>query len=238
MSKYFELKERVLKANLDLVKNDLVVLTWGNVSEYDRENGVIAIKPSGVSYETMSVDDIVIINIDGEKIEGELKPSSDTPTHLELYRSFPDVNGIAHTHSKWATIWAQSGRDIPALGTTHADYFYGAIPCTNEMTEEEIATDYELNTGKVIVRTFNEKEINPSEVPAVICHSHGPFSWGKDGFDAVHNALVMEYVAMMAKETEALRYMDRRDLKMDQALLDKHFYRKHGQTAYYGQAKG
>ncbi len=233
-----ELKERVLQANLELVKNDLVVLTWGNVSEYDRDLGAIAIKPSGVSYESMKVEDIVVVDIDGEVIEGNLNPSSDTPTHLEIYRSFPKVNGIAHTHSRWATIWAQAGRDIPALGTTHADYFYGAIPCTDRMTDDEIDDEYELNTGKVIVRTFSERGIDPSDIPAVICYSHGPFSWGKDGFDAVHNALVMEYIAMMAKETEALRHMGQQEFKIDQTLLDKHFLRKHGEAAYYGQAKG
>lgn len=238
MSRYKDLKERVLKANLDLVKNDLVVLTWGNVSEYDRDLGVIAIKPSGVSYDTMTWADIVVLDIDGEIIEGRLKPSSDTPTHLELYRCFPEVNGIAHTHSRWATIWAQAGRDIPALGTTHADYFYGAIPCTDRMTDEEISEDYELNTGRVIVKTFRDRSIEPTEVPAVICYSHGPFSWGDSGSDAVHNAIVMEYIAMMAKETEALRHTSTEAFQMDQSLLDKHFLRKHGATAYYGQGKG
>lgn len=224
------LKAEVLKANLLLPKYGLVVFTWGNVSAIDREKGLVAIKPSGVEYDAMTADDIVIVDLDGKVIEGKLKPSSDTPTHLELYRKFPDLGGIVHTHSRWATIFAQAKQPIKAYGTTHADYFYGEIPCTRLLSEAEIAGDYELNTGKVIVETFTN--IDPDFVPGVVVASHGPFAWGKDALDAVHNAVVMEEVAMMdwhAKQSNPLLE------PMQKELLDKHFLRKHGKNAYYGQ---
>ena len=228
---YKKLKEEVLKANLLLPKYGLVVFTWGNVSAVDREKGIIAIKPSGVEYDDMQADDIVIVDLaTGEVLDGKLKPSSDTPTHLELYRKFPNIGGIVHTHSRWATIFAQAKHPIKAYGTTHADYFYGEIPCTRLLSETEIKGEYELNTGKVIVETF--KDTDPDFVPGVVVASHGPFAWGKSALDAVHNAVVMEEVAMMswhAKiENPSLESMDRN-------LLDKHFLRKHGKNAYYGQ---
>ncbi|AZP04843.1 L-ribulose-5-phosphate 4-epimerase [Jeotgalibaca ciconiae] len=232
MSNYQDLKEKVLAANLQLPEYGLVKFTWGNVSEYDRERGVVAIKPSGVEYADMKAEDIVIVDIDGNKVEGDLKPSSDLDTHLELYRHFEDVNGVVHTHSKWATIWAQSGESIPALGTTHGDYFYGDVPCSRKMKKEEIQAEYELETGKVIVETFKEKEIKPNEVPGVLVYSHGPFAWGKDSLEAVHNITVIEEVAHMAW---ANRMMNPSILAMQQELLDKHYLRKHGVDAYYGQ---
>ena len=235
MDKIKALKKRVLDANILLPERNLVVLTWGNVSEIDRESGLVAIKPSGVSYRNLKEEDIVVLDLDGNVIEGTLNPSSDTPTHLELYRKFEDINAIVHTHSEWATIWAQSGRDIPAYGTTHADYFYGDIPCTRKMTEEEINSDYELNTGKVIVETFNEREIKPSYMPGVVVYSHGPFAWGKDAFNAVDNALVLECVSKMAYSSEVLKAGKDSLENMQNVLLDKHFLRKHGANYYYGQ---
>lgn len=228
---YKKLKEEVLKANLLLPKYGLVVFTWGNVSAVDREKGIIAIKPSGVEYDDMQADDIVIVDLaTGEVLDGKLKPSSDTPTHLELYRQFPNIGGIVHTHSRWATIFAQAKHPIKAYGTTHADYFYGAIPCTRLLSEAEIKGEYELNTGKVIVETF--KDIDPDFVPGVVVASHGPFAWGKSALDAVHNAVVMEEVAMMSWHAK----IENSSLEsMDQDLLDKHFLRKHGKNAYYGQ---
>lgn len=228
-----ELKKRVCDANLSLPKYGLVVFTWGNVSGIDRETGLVVIKPSGVSYEAMTPDDMVVVGLDGKVVEGNLNPSSDTPTHLELYKAFPALGGIVHTHSRWATIWAQAGRGIPAYGTTHGDYFYGEIPCTRPMTPEEIAGEYEKETGTVIIEKF--KNINPSYVPGVLVNSHGPFSWGKSPEDAVYNAVVLEEVAMMAWHTETLP--GGRTVPMQQELLDKHFLRKHGPNAYYGQKK-
>ena len=194
------LKEQVWKANLQLPAHGLVVFTWGNVSGIDRESGLFVIKPSGVEYDKLRPEDMVVMDLNGNKVEGELNPSSDTPTHLELYRNFSEIGGIVHTHSCWATIWAQSGRDIPAYGTTHGDYFYGAVPCTRAMTPDEIHGEYELETGKVIVETFQDKK--PSDIPAVLVKSHGPFTWGKDCFEAVHNSVVLEELAMMAWHTE------------------------------------
>ncbi len=224
-----KLKEEVYQANLDLVKNGLVIFTWGNVSGIDREKGLVVIKPSGVSYDDMRPKEMVVLNLYGQVVEGNLKPSSDTPTHLVLYRQFEQIGGVVHTHSQWATSWAQAGKGIPALGTTHADYFYGEIPCTRKMTREEIETDYELETGKVIVERF--KNIDPNFVPGVLVNNHGPFSWGTDPNNAVHNAVVMEEVAKMTFRTLQLNP----ETTMDQALLDKHFLRKHGKNAYYGQ---
>ncbi|QLB12158.1 L-ribulose-5-phosphate 4-epimerase [Bisgaardia hudsonensis] len=226
------LREKVLKANLELPKHKLVTFTWGNVSEIDRETGIIAIKPSGVDYDVMTADDIVLVDLQGNKVWGEKKPSSDTDTHLELYRQFSDIGGIVHTHSRHATIWAQAGEALIAAGTTHADYFYGAIPCTRKMTREEIEGDYELETGKVIVETFQKSGINPKDIPSVLVHSHGPFSWGTDADNAVHNAVVLEEIAYMNLFTRQLRP----NLQpMQQDLLDKHYLRKHGKNAYYGQ---
>ena len=224
-----KLKEEVYRANLDLVEHGLVIFTWGNVSGIDRERGLVVIKPSGVSYDEMRPQDMVVMNLYGQVVEGNLKPSSDTPTHLVLYRQFQNIGGVVHTHSEWATSWAQAGTGIPALGTTHADYFYGEIPCTRKMTKEEIEKDYELETGKVIVERF--KELNPDQVPGVLVNNHGPFSWGTDAHNAVHNAVVMEEVAKMTFRTLQLNP----ETRMDQVLLDKHFLRKHGKDAYYGQ---
>ncbi|MBQ6929705.1 MAG: L-ribulose-5-phosphate 4-epimerase [Oscillospiraceae bacterium] len=230
---YTELKERVFKANMLLPQYDLVKFTWGNVSEIDRTKGVMAIKPSGVEYSVMTSDDMVVVDIEsGKVVEGRYKPSSDTDTHLEIYRSFKEVGGIVHTHSRWATIFAQMKKDIPALGTTHADYFYGSIPVTRDMTKAEIGGEYELNTGKVIVETLENRGINPKDVPSVLVAGHGPFSWGKDANNAVHNAVVLEEVAFMAWHTMMLN----KDItSMDKNLLDKHYLRKHGANAYYGQ---
>jgi L-ribulose-5-phosphate 4-epimerase len=226
-----QLKQKVLKANLELPKRNLVTYTWGNVSEIDRESGLIVIKPSGVNYEDMTSNDMVVVDIDGNIIEGNLKPSSDTPTHIELYKKYPQLGGIVHTHSLWTTIWAQAGMSIPAMGTTHADYFYGEIPCTRKLTKEEINGEYEKQTGAVIIETFEGK--NPMHTPGVIVNDHGPFSWGKDADEAVHNAVVMEEVAKMAYFTKLLNPSDER---ADSVLIDKHFLRKHGANAYYGQA--
>ena len=225
------LKEQVWKANLALPKHGLVTFTWGNVSGIDRESGLVVIKPSGVDYETMTADDMVVLRLsDGEKVEGKWKPSSDTPTHLALYRAFENIGGIVHTHSRWATSWAQAGRGIPAYGTTHGDYFYGEIPCTRKMTPAEIGGEYELETGNVIIETFEGK--SPDEIPSVLVNSHGPFAWGKDADEAVHNAVVLEELAFMAFHTEAL---NPKVNTMQQELLDKHYLRKHGKNAYYGQ---
>lgn len=228
---YKALKQRVLDANLLLPKYGLVTFTWGNVSEIDRELGVFAIKPSGVEYDSMKLDDIVVLDLDGNKVEGDLNPSSDTATHLELYKAFKDIGGIVHTHSRNGTTWAQAGMDIPALGTTHADYFYGDIPCTRRLTPEEIKDEYEKNTGLVIVEEFNKRNIDPVAVPGVIISGHAPFTWGKDGFNAVHNAVVLEEDAAMALGTRMLNP----EIKIQQELSDKHYFRKHGENAYYGQ---
>lgn len=224
------LKEKVLKANLDLPRYNLVTFTWGNVSGYDRESGLVVIKPSGVPYDEMTIDDLVVVDLDGNVVEGTKKPSSDTATHLVLYKNFPNIGGVVHTHSPWATSWAQAGQAIPALGTTHGDYFYGDIPCTRRMTQAEISGDYELETGNVIVETF--KTLDPDAVPSVLVHGHAPFNWGKDPEEAVHNAVVLEEVAKMALQTLQINPEAPR---MQQALLDKHYLRKHGKDAYYGQ---
>lgn len=228
---YQELKERVFSANLQLPKYGLVTFTWGNVSEIDRERGVIAIKPSGVEYDVMTADDIVVLDLEGIRIEGKLNPSSDTATHVELYKAFPAIGGIVHTHSRNATIWAQAGRDIPALGTTHADYFYGDVPCTRLLTKSEIESDYEKNTGLVIIEEFNKRDIDPQAMPGVIIAGHAPFTWGKDGSDAVHNAVVMEEIAAMATATRSISP----EVAIQPELLDKHYNRKHGKNSYYGQ---
>jgi len=224
------LREKVFKANLELVHHGLVIFTWGNVSAIDREKGIVLIKPSGVSYDDMKAEDMVMIDLDGKVLEGKLKPSSDTATHLALYRAFPEIGGVVHTHSTYATAWAQAGKDIPNIGTTHADYFSQEIPCTRDMTEKEVlGGEYELETGNVIIERF--KDINPNHVPGVLVKNHGPFSWGKDASDAVHNAVVMEQVAKMAY----IAYTVNPNLDMNQNLIQKHFYRKHGPGAYYGQ---
>jgi len=226
------LKNEVFLANLDLVKHGLVIFTWGNVSGIDRKQGLVVIKPSGVPYDTMKPEEMVVLDLDGKVVEGKLNPSSDAPTHVELYKHFTNIGGVVHTHSKWAVAWAQAGMQIPALGTTHADYFYGSIPCTRRMTESEVKGAYEKETGSVIVDTF--KNINPDEMPAVLVHSHGPFTWGKSPEDAVHNSVVLENVAEMAYQTLSI---NPKISAMDRYLLDKHFLRKHGKGAYYGQKK-
>ena len=229
-----KLKEQVFKANLELPKKGLVLFTWGNVSGIDREKNLIVIKPSGVDYETMKVEDMVVVDLDGNVVEGELNPSSDTPTHIELYKKFPSIGGIVHTHSTNATIWAQSGRDIPAYGTTNADYFYGSIPCTRKMTPKEITGEYEKETGTVIIETFENRGLDPKYIPGVLVNSHGPFTWGKNPDEAVYNSVVLEEVAKMAMFTEIVN----KDIEpMQQELLDKHFLRKHGVNAYYGKKK-
>jgi L-ribulose-5-phosphate 4-epimerase len=226
-----KLKDEVWKANRDLVKHGLVLFTWGNASGIDREKGLVVIKPSGVSYEEMKPDDMVVVDMEGRVVEGRLRPSSDTPTHVVLYRAFEEIGGVVHTHSTFATAWAQAGKDIPNIGTTHADYFGGDIPCTEDMTEEEIEGDYERETGNVIVRRF--AGIDPMHVPGVLVKSHGPFSWGKDAAEAVYHAAVMEEVAKMA----AIAFGINPRLTMNPLLIRKHFYRKHGPGAYYGQKK-
>lgn len=227
-----ELKEKVLKANLDLVKHKLVLFTWGNVSEIDRKTGLVVIKPSGVDYENMKASDMVVVDLNGKVVEGEFRPSSDTPTHIELYKAFPEIGGITHTHSTYATAWAQAGRDIPFYGTTHADYFYGDIPCARALTKEEIEGEYEKNTGLVIVEKFEGRK--PLEVPGVLVKSHGVFAFGKDGAASVYNATVMEEVARMATVTETINPSIQR---ADTFMMDKHYLRKHGKNAYYGQSK-
>jgi len=224
-----QIKEQVFAANRLLKDSGLVVLTWGNVSQIDRETGCVVIKPSGVAYETMTAKEMVVVDLEGRVVEGALKPSSDLPTHLELYKAFPDIGGITHTHSRWATIFSQAGRPIPALGTTHADTFYGAVPVTRKMTEAEIAGEYEKETGTVIVEAF--AEIDPNQIPAVLVCSHGPFAWGKDAMKSVENAIVLEETAMMAWHTMQLNPT----MELQQSLLDKHYLRKHGTNAYYGQ---
>ncbi|MEX0988143.1 MAG: L-ribulose-5-phosphate 4-epimerase [Bacteroidales bacterium] len=224
-----ELKSAVFRANLDLVNHGLVVFTWGNVSGIDRKSGLVAIKPSGVSYDLMTVDDIVVVDMNGKVMEGALKPSSDLPTHLELYRRFKNIGGVAHTHSEWATSWAQAGRAIPPFGTTHADYFYGEIPCTRDLRETEVQTNYELETGRVIAETF--EKLDPDAIPSVLVKGHGPFSWGTSPDNAVHNAVVLENVAKMAFRNIVLGHEE----PIQQFLLDKHYRRKHGKDAYYGQ---
>ena len=224
------LKQEVLEANLLLPKHGLITFTWGNVSGIDRESGMVVIKPSGVSYDGMTVEDMVVVDLQGNVVEGKWKPSSDTPTHLALYRAFPKMGGIVHTHSRWATSFAQAGLPIPAMGTTQGDYFYGDIPCTRKMTPAEIAGEYELETGNVIIETF--KDIDPMTIPAVLVHSHGPFTWGTDAMNAVHNAVVLEEVAFV--DYHALS-MNPSAGRMQQELLDKHYLRKHGANAYYGQ---
>lgn len=228
-----QLKKEVFEANMLLPKYGLITFTWGNVSGVDREKGLMVIKPSGVEYDTMKPEDMVVVDLaTGKKVEGDLNPSSDTDTHVSLYNAFPDIKGVVHTHSRWATTFAQAGMGIPALGTTHGDYFYGEIPCTRKMTPEEIGGKYELETGNVIIETFNDKE--PNDIPAVLVHSHGPFTWGTDPHNAVHNAVVLEELAFMAWHNIM---MNPQIKPMQQELLDKHYLRKHGANAYYGQKK-
>ena len=228
-----KLKEEVFQANLLLPKHGLVTFTWGNVSGINRKKGLVVIKPSGVSYDAMQADDMVVVELEtGKVVEGKLKPSSDTATHLELYKAFPNIGGIVHTHSRWATTFAQAGRGISAFGTTHADYFYGEIPCTRKMTQAEIEGEYEKETGIVIIETFKDKD--PDAIPSVVVHSHGPFSWGSDAINAVHNAVVLEEIAFMNFHAMLL---EPKLPPMQQELLDKHYLRKHGANAYYGQAK-
>lgn len=226
-----ELKKKVYEANMLLPKYNLVTFTWGNVSAIDRKKGLFVIKPSGVEYEVMKPEDMVVVDLDGTVVEGKYKPSSDTPTHMKLYNEFHDIGGLVHTHSRYATIFAQAGREITSYGTTQADYFYNTIPCTRDMTKEEINANYEYNTGGVIVEAF--KHLNPTYVPAVLVKNHGPFTWGKDALEAVHNSVVLEEVAMMALNTNLL--CNHNAKKMPQDLIEKHFMRKHGPNAYYGQ---
>ncbi len=228
-----ELKKAVYEANMELPARNLVTYTWGNVSGIDREKGLFVIKPSGVDYEKLTPDDMVVMDLDGNKVEGDLNPSSDTPTHLELYKAFEKVGGIVHTHSPHATAWAQAGRDVPCYGTTHADYFYGPIPCARNLTPEEIEEAYEKNTGITIIETFKERGIDPMHVPGVLCKNHGPFTWGKDAANAVYNAVVLEEISKMNLMTEILNPTG--DNTTPQSMQDKHFMRKHGPNAYYGQ---
>lgn len=228
------LREAVCRANRELPERGLVLYTWGNVSGIDRSQGLVVIKPSGVRYDALAPEDMVVVDLDGHVVEGRLNPSSDTRTHLELYRAFPQIGGIVHTHSTYAAAWAQAGQDIPCYGTTHADYFYGPVPCTRSLTAEEVAGDYEAETGKVIVEEFEGR--NPADIPAVLVRSHGPFTWGKDCFEAVYHAVVLEETARMAALSEWLAPGGPGTLDpMQQKLLDKHFLRKHGENAYYGQ---
>ena len=227
-----KLKEEVLLANLELKKQNLVIFTWGNASAIDENTKYMVIKPSGVGYDEMKAEDMVVLDLDGNVIEGRYRPSSDTPTHLVLYKKYPEIKGIVHTHSEWATSWAQAGRDIPCYGTTHADYFYGPVPCCRLLTKAEINSAYEKETGNVIVETLTQRNIKPLEVPGVILTGHGPFTWGKNAAEAVHNARVLDEVAKMALRTEAINP----EVKpLPQELLDKHYLRKHGKNAYYGQ---
>ncbi len=227
--------QETLLANLDLPKHQLVIFTWGNVSTINRAKGLVAIKPSGIPYDQLEARHIVVVDLKGKVVSGTYRPSIDTATHLEIYRRFSSVSGIAHTYSRWATIWAQSGLDIPVLGTTHADYFYGDIPCTRKLTADETSSEYELNTGKVIAETFENRKINPATVPGVLVASRGPFSWGGSAAEAVYHAVVLEECAMMAYHTRMLRA----DLpEIDQNLQDRHYQRRHGKTAYYGQKRG
>jgi len=225
-----ELKQKVYEANLKLVEYKLVLFTWGNVSGIDREKGLVVIKPSGVDYATMKPEDMVVLTLDGEKVEGDLNPSSDTPTHLELYRTFPDIGGVAHTHSTFAVSFAQAAKDIPCYGTTHADFAFGAVPCTRDMTQAEIEGEYELNTGKVITECFASREIDYNAVPAVLVHSHGPFTWGKNPDAAAKNSAILEEVAKMAYLSTTLDAKE-----ANEHIRRKHYERKHGANAYYGQ---
>ena len=229
-----ELRKQVYEANMELPRRGLVTYTWGNVSGIDRKKGLVVIKPSGVEYDELTPENLVVLDLDGNRVEGDLNPSSDTKTHLELYKAFPTLGGIVHTHSPHAVAWAQAGRDIPCYGTTHADYFYGPVPCARHLTKEELDEDYEKNTGKVIIETFTARGIDPVAVPGVICHSHGPFTWGKDAAQAVYHAVVLEEVAKMALLT---RQVDPSAAPAPQYLQDKHYMRKHGPNAYYGQKK-
>ena len=224
-----KLKQAVYEANMELPKRNLVTYTWGNVSGIDRESGLVVIKPSGVEYEDLKPEDLVVLNLDGEVVEGDLNPSSDLATHLALYKAFPKIGGVTHTHSRWATIYSQAGISVPALGTTHADHFYGAVPITRKLTAEEIAGNYEAETGNVIVETF--ENLDPMAIPGVLVHSHGPFTWGKNAMKSVENAIVLEEVAFMARNTLLLNP----NASIQQELLDKHYLRKHGANAYYGQ---
>jgi L-ribulose-5-phosphate 4-epimerase len=227
-----QLKKEVYEANMELPKRGLITYTWGNVSGIDRESGYFVIKPSGVDYDKLSPEDMVVVDLEGNVVEGKYKPSSDTPTHLELYKKYLEIGGVVHTHSPNATAWAQAGRSIPLYGTTHADYFFGSIPCARSLTKEEIEGDYEKNTGLVIIETFETQGLNPMYTPGVLCTNHGPFTWGKDAAEAVHNAVVLEEVAKMSTATELI------NPKVHQApdtIRDKHFFRKHGANAYYGQ---
>ncbi len=227
-----ELKKQVYEANMLLPKHGLVTFTWGNVSGIDRESGLFAIKPSGVEYDLLTPDDMVIVDLNGNVVEGKYRPSSDTATHVEIYKAFPNVGGVVHTHSSYATSWAQAGRSIPCYGTTHADYYYGEVPCLRCLTGEEIDEAYELNTGRLIVEEFAAMNKDPKAVSAVLCRNHGPFTWGKDAVDAVHSAVVLEEVAKMAYRCELI---NPKVQPAPQVLQDKHYYRKHGAGAYYGQ---
>lgn len=227
-----QLKKKVYEANMLLPKYNLVTFTWGNVSGIDRESGLFVIKPSGVDYDKLTPEDMVVMDLEGNKVEGKYKPSSDTPTHLELYKAYPEIGGVVHTHSSYATSWAQSGRSIPCYGTTHADYIYGEVPCVRCLTKDEIEADYEKNTGLLIIDEFKKQNKDVTAVPCVLCKNHGPFSWGKDAHEAVHNAVVLEEVAKMAYRAELIN----KDVKpAPQELMDKHYFRKHGANAYYGQ---
>lgn len=229
-----KLKEQVYLANMELSKRGLVTYTWGNVSGIDREKGLFVIKPSGVDYDLLKPDDMVVMDLQGNKVEGDLNPSSDTKTHLVLYNAFPGIGGIVHTHSPYAVAWAQAGEDLPCYGTTHADYFYGSVPCARHLTQEELDEDYERNTGITIVETFRERGIDPKAVPAVLCYSHGPFTWGKDADQAVYHSVVLEECAKMGIFT---RVLNSHAAPAPQRMLDKHYLRKHGPNAYYGQKK-
>lgn len=226
------LKKQVYEANMELPRRGLITYTWGNVSGIDREKGLFVIKPSGVAYEELTPEDMVVVDLNGKQVDGKYRPSSDTPTHLELYLRFPEVGGIVHTHSPEATAWAQAGRSIPLYGTTHADYFFGEIPCARSLTAEEIEEAYEKNTGAVIVETFQSRDLNPMYTPGILCMNHGPFTWGKNAAEAVHNAVVLEEVAKMAWKTESINPQVK---PAPNCIRDKHFYRKHGANAYYGQ---
>ena len=227
-----ELKKKVYEANMELPRRGLITYTWGNVSGIDRDTGYFVIKPSGVDYDKLRPEDMVVMDLEGNRIEGTLNPSSDTPTHLELYKKYPEIGGVVHTHSPEATSWAQAGRDIPLYGTTHDDYFYVTIPCARSLTPEEIGGEYERNTGLVIIETFEQRGLNPMHTPGVLCTNHGPFTWGKDAAEAVHNAVVLEEVARMAIRTELLNPQVQ---PAPDSIRDKHFFRKHGENAYYGQ---
>jgi len=227
-----QLKKDVYEANMELPRRGLITYTWGNVSGRDAETGYFVIKPSGVDYDKLTADDMVVVDLEGNVIEGKYRPSSDTPTHIELYKKYPEIGGVVHTHSPEATAWAQAGRSIPLYGTTHADYFYGSIPCARSLTKEEIEGEYERNTGLVIIETFEENGINPKHTPGVLCCNHGPFTWGKDAAEAVHNAVVLEEVAKMALKTELI---NPKVQTAPDTIRDKHFFRKHGANAYYGQ---